>query len=177
MIAAYLGSEVRQRRELNDSLCRCLNVENLSVFYGSIEALRGHFAARRGRRGRHADRRERRRKVDDAADDFGLAAAEAGHDSIRRPADSGLAAARIVKSGLVQVPEGRKIFANLTVDENLQLAAFLRKDKAAIRADRERALELFPRVRERLRNRPARFRAASSRCWRSPGRSSRGRSC
>ena len=57
----------------------------------------------------------------------------------------------MVKSGLVQVPEGREIFANLTVDENLQLAAFLRKDKAAIRADRERALDLFPRVRERLR--------------------------
>ena len=58
---------------------------------------------------------------------------------------------RVVKSGLVQVPEGREIFANLTVDENLQLAAFLRKDKAAIRTDRERALDLFPRVRERLR--------------------------
>jgi branched-chain amino acid transport system ATP-binding protein len=57
---------------------------------------------------------------------------------------------RVVKSGLVQVPEGREIFANLTVDENLQLAAFLRKDKAAIRTDRERALNLFPRIRERL---------------------------
>ena len=38
----------------------------------------------------------------------------------------------------MQVPEGREIFANLSVDENLQLAAFLRHDKAAIRADRER---------------------------------------
>jgi branched-chain amino acid transport system ATP-binding protein len=57
----------------------------------------------------------------------------------------------VVKSGLVQVPEGREIFANLSVDENLQLAAYLRHDRAAIRADRERALELFPRVRERLK--------------------------
>ena len=38
----------------------------------------------------------------------------------------------------------------MTVDENLQLAAFLRKDKAAIRTDRDRALEFFPRIRERL---------------------------
>jgi branched-chain amino acid transport system ATP-binding protein len=57
----------------------------------------------------------------------------------------------IVKSGLVQVPEGRGIFANLTVDENLRLGAFTRTDQAAIKKDRERALEFFPRVRERLR--------------------------
>src|SRR6185312_14034520 len=62
----------------------------------------------------------------------------------------GWAPHRVVKIGLVQVPEGREIFANLTVDENLQLAAFLRKDRAAIRTDRERALDLFPRIRERL---------------------------
>ena len=48
------------------------------------------------------------------------------------------------------MPEGRGIFANLTVDENLQMGAFLRNDAAAIAKDRTKALDLFPRLRERL---------------------------
>jgi branched-chain amino acid transport system ATP-binding protein len=56
----------------------------------------------------------------------------------------------IVQRGIVQVPEGRGIFANLTVEENLQLGAFVRKDRRQIRQDRKRALELFPRIGERL---------------------------
>ncbi len=56
---------------------------------------------------------------------------------------------RIVARGIAHAPEGRGIFANLTVDENLALGAYARKDRAAIAADRERALELFPRLRER----------------------------
>jgi branched-chain amino acid transport system ATP-binding protein len=62
----------------------------------------------------------------------------------------GLAPHRITQRGLVHVPEGRGIFANLTVAENLQLGAYGRSDHAAIQADRDRALELFPRVKERL---------------------------
>jgi branched-chain amino acid transport system ATP-binding protein len=58
---------------------------------------------------------------------------------------------RIVQMGLVQVPEGRGIFANLTVEENLQMGAFARKDHAEIRKDRDRALALLPRIAERLR--------------------------
>jgi branched-chain amino acid transport system ATP-binding protein len=54
-----------------------------------------------------------------------------------------------VRAGLVQVPEGRGIFSNLTVAENLQLGAFTRHD-AAVKADREQILDLFPRIRERL---------------------------
>jgi len=56
----------------------------------------------------------------------------------------------IVARGLAHVPEGRGIFANLTVEENLQLGAYLRNDPAAVAKDRARALELFPRIRERL---------------------------
>ena len=48
------------------------------------------------------------------------------------------------------MPEGREIFANLTVEENLQLASMVRTDRAGIRADRDRALTLFPRIGERL---------------------------
>jgi branched-chain amino acid transport system ATP-binding protein len=49
----------------------------------------------------------------------------------------------------VHVPEGRGIFANLTVAENLELGAYTRHDRAGIAADLERAFELFPRVKER----------------------------
>jgi branched-chain amino acid transport system ATP-binding protein len=58
---------------------------------------------------------------------------------------------QIVRMGLVQAPEGRGIFSNLTVAENLDLGAFTRTDRAAVAADRERALDLFPRLRERLK--------------------------
>ena len=59
----------------------------------------------------------------------------------------------IVNRGLCHSPEGRRIFPRMTVDENLELGAFLRKDKEGIEADRERVLELFPRLRERLHQR------------------------
>ena len=57
----------------------------------------------------------------------------------------------IVRMGVAQSPEGRGIFANLSVDENLEMGAFARKDKAQIVKDREMALGLFPRIRERLK--------------------------
>lgn len=63
----------------------------------------------------------------------------------------GLPPHEIVRRGLVQVPEGRGIFANLTVAENLDLGGYRRHDHAQFQADRERALELFPRLRERLK--------------------------
>ena len=56
----------------------------------------------------------------------------------------------IVGLGMVHCPEGRGIFANMTVAENLELGAFTRSDKDGIAKDREWALSLFPRVRERL---------------------------
>jgi branched-chain amino acid transport system ATP-binding protein len=62
----------------------------------------------------------------------------------------GLPAHQIVERGLVHAPEGRGIFANMTVAENLDIGAFLREDKDAIAKDREHALSLFPRLKERL---------------------------
>ena len=55
----------------------------------------------------------------------------------------------VVKSGICQVPEGRVIFANLTVHENLKMGAYLRNDTKGINADFERVYELFPRLKER----------------------------
>ena len=56
----------------------------------------------------------------------------------------------IVASGLVLVPEGRHIFPNLTVYENLSLGAYYRKDSSGIKRDMERCFELFPRLKERI---------------------------
>jgi branched-chain amino acid transport system ATP-binding protein len=64
-----------------------------------------------------------------------------------------LPAHAVMRLGISQSPEGRRIFARLTVEENLELGAFTRNDKPAIRADLERVLALFPRLRERLRQR------------------------
>ena len=55
----------------------------------------------------------------------------------------------IVKSGLILTPEGRRVFPDLTVDENIALGAYTRKDKAEIAKDRKWVLELFPRLEER----------------------------
>jgi branched-chain amino acid transport system ATP-binding protein len=56
----------------------------------------------------------------------------------------------IVAKGICQSPEGRRIFPKMTVDENLDLGAFLRNDKNEIANDRQRVLELFPRLQERI---------------------------
>ncbi|MGO4741910.1 ABC transporter ATP-binding protein [Serratia quinivorans] len=58
---------------------------------------------------------------------------------------------RLLQQGLVMVPEGRGIFARMTVLENLQLGAYSRRDKPAVRQDLEQVCTLFPRLRERLR--------------------------
>ena len=57
----------------------------------------------------------------------------------------------IVQRGLAQSPEGRGIFANMSVEENLELGAYTRSDTAGIGKDRDRALALFPRLQERLK--------------------------
>jgi branched-chain amino acid transport system ATP-binding protein len=67
-----------------------------------------------------------------------------------KPID-GLAPHKIVQLGIAQCPEGRGIFANMSVDDNLSLGAFARHDHAQISKDRDRGLTLFPRLRERLK--------------------------
>jgi len=68
----------------------------------------------------------------------------AGKDITAMPPD------KIVAEGLVQVPEGRRIFANLSVRDNLEMGAYVRKDKIGIRKDMEMVFELFPRLKERF---------------------------
>jgi branched-chain amino acid transport system ATP-binding protein len=127
-----------------------LKVDNLRVFYGAIEALRGvslrveegEVVTLIGANG--AGKSTTLRTIS------GLLQPKSGTIQFNNQSIERWAPHKVVQCGVVQAPEGRKIFANLTVDENLQLAAFLRKDKAAIRTDRDRALEFFPRIRERL---------------------------
>jgi branched-chain amino acid transport system ATP-binding protein len=128
-----------------------LIVDNLSVYYGSIQALRGiSFRVEAGEvvtliGGNGAGKSTTLRTIS------GLLQPKRGTIQFDGREIHGLPPHRIVQAGLVQVPEGREIFANLSVDENLQLAGFIRKDRAGVRRDRERALELFPSVRERLK--------------------------
>ena len=63
---------------------------------------------------------------------------------------NGIPGHEVVKLGICQSPEGRKIFHRMTVSENLDLGAYTRKDTAKIAEDRERVLDLFPRLRERI---------------------------
>jgi branched-chain amino acid transport system ATP-binding protein len=128
-----------------------LSVSNLSVSYGAIEAIRncslrveqGEIVTLIG--GNGAGKSTMLRTIS------GLLTPKQGTIQFEGKEIQGQPPHRIAQSGLVHVPEGRGIFANLTVEENLQLGAYSRSDHAEIRKDRERALELFPRVRERLK--------------------------
>ena len=128
-----------------------LSVNNLSVSYGAIEAIRncslrveqGEIVTLIG--GNGAGKSTMLRTIS------GLLIPKQGTIQFEGKEIQGQPPHCIAQSGLVHVPEGRGIFANLTVEENLQLGAYSRNDHAEIRKDRERALELFPRVRERLK--------------------------
>lgn len=63
---------------------------------------------------------------------------------------SGMATEEIVRLRIAHVPEGRGTFTTLTVDENLRIAAYTRKDKAAVEGDLERVFAYFPRLKERI---------------------------
>ena len=63
---------------------------------------------------------------------------------------NGLPTSKVVAKGISMVPENRRLFAKMTVKENLDLGAYQRKDKAAVREDLDRILTIFPRLRERL---------------------------
>ncbi|NUQ53931.1 MAG: ABC transporter ATP-binding protein [Phycisphaerales bacterium] len=127
-----------------------LSVENLSVSYGAIKALhgislrveRGEIVTLIGSNG--AGKTTTLRTIS------GLVRAAAGSISFEGVPIGKLPPHQIVRMGIAQSPEGRGVFANMSVDENLSLGAYARHDKDQIAKDRERALELFPRLRERL---------------------------
>jgi branched-chain amino acid transport system ATP-binding protein len=128
-----------------------LEVKDLNVHYGAIHALHGiDIAVEQGQivtliGCNGAGKSTTLRTIS------GLIRPSGGQVLFEGKPISGMPAHQIVRLGLAQSPEGRGIFANLSVDENLEMGAFARSDKAQIAKDREHALNLFPRVRERLK--------------------------
>jgi branched-chain amino acid transport system ATP-binding protein len=127
-----------------------LEVRDLDVHYGGIHALKGvSFTVEEGKivtliGANGAGKTTTLRTIS------GLLKPTRGSVTFCGRPITALPAHTIVARGLAHVPEGRGIFSNLTVDENLMLGAYLRDDPAAVAKDRARALELFPRIRERL---------------------------
>ena len=127
-----------------------LEIDGLDVHYGGIHALKGvSFSVEEGKivtliGANGAGKTTTLRAIS------GMLKPTHGSVTFAGKPITGLPPHTIVAQGLAHVPEGRGIFANLTVDENLQLGAYLRDDPAAVAKDRARALELFPRIRERL---------------------------
>jgi branched-chain amino acid transport system ATP-binding protein len=126
-----------------------LEVRSLDVHYGGIHALKGvSFSVDEGEvvtliGANGAGKTTTLRAISGLIKPSGGSVAFAG-----KPI-TGLPPHEIVALGLAHVPEGRGIFANLTVDENLEIGGFLRKDASAVAKDLARALDLFPRLKER----------------------------
>jgi len=127
-----------------------LKINNLNVFFGGIHALKGiSFDVPIGKvitliGANGAGKSTTLRTI------CGLIKPQGGQIKFSNNEISNIPADKIVKKGIALIPEGRKIFPNLTVQENLSLGAFARTDKQEIEKDLEWVYELFPRVKERL---------------------------
>jgi branched-chain amino acid transport system ATP-binding protein len=128
-----------------------LEVRDLSVFYGGIQALRGvSFGIRPGEivtliGANGAGKTTTLRTIS------GLLKPKTGDVLLDGASLTGLRPHEVVKRGVSHSPEGRKIFANMSVRENLELGAYLRKNKAEIARDMARVFALFPRLSERIK--------------------------
>lgn len=125
-----------------------LEVENLSVRYGNVEALRGvSFAVADG----DITTLIGANGAGKSSTLLAVSGLVPGQGSIRFQGQeiNGWSTDKIVRAGLVQVPEGRAILAPLTVQENLELGAWVRPDRGQIRKDLDRVFSLFPRLADR----------------------------
>ena len=127
-----------------------LKVENISVSYGPIRAIRdirlavssGEIVALLGPNG--AGKSTTLKAL------MGLHPVSSGQVMFEDHVITGLATEQIVRLGMTLTPEGRKVFAGLTIDENLKLGAAARKDRPAVAQTRSEVLDLFPILQERL---------------------------
>ncbi len=127
-----------------------LEVKDLNVYYGAIHALQGiSFTVQEGEIvsliGANGAGKSTTLKTIS-----GLLRPRGGDVLLRDQSIRNLAAQDIVRRGVIHVPEGRKIFAPLTVQENLEMGAFTRSDPTEIRETMERVFKSFPRLKERL---------------------------
>ncbi|CAK6476325.1 ABC transporter ATP-binding protein [Peribacillus frigoritolerans] len=128
-----------------------LKIEDINVYYGNIQALKGvsmeinegEIVTLIGANG--AGKSTLLKTIS------GLLKPKQGKVLFEGDSIGGKAAQAIVKLGISHVPEGRRVFANMTVAENLELGAYLRKDKDGIHKDMEKVYELFPRLLERIK--------------------------
>jgi branched-chain amino acid transport system ATP-binding protein len=126
-----------------------LKIEKIDVFYGAIHALKGisvevkegEIVTLIGANG--AGKSTILRTIS------GLLKPKAGQVTFEGKNIAGVAAQDIVKLGISQVPEGRRVFANMSVLENLELGAYIRNDKKGIQEDMEKVFLRFPRLSER----------------------------
>ncbi len=126
-----------------------LDARNLRVYYGKIEALHG-ISLKVGRDqivtligANGAGKSTTLRAIS------GVLAAAQGDVVFDGERINDLPAHKVVAKGVIQVPEGRRVFGRLSVAENLKAGAFLRNDKAGIKETEEQVLVMFPRLRER----------------------------
>ncbi len=127
-----------------------LQVDDIALYYGNIAAVKGlslrvhkgEIVTLIGSNG--AGKSTTLRAIS------GLIKPRAGSISFLGEKLTGVQGHEIVKRGICQSPEGRRIFPRMTVSENLDLGAFLRNDKEGIAADRQRVLDLFPRLADRI---------------------------
>jgi branched-chain amino acid transport system ATP-binding protein len=135
----------------NRSKMALLEVNDLHVYYGKIHALKGvslsldqhQIVTLIGANG--AGKTTTLRAIS------GILAATHGEVLFEGEALTNVEPYKIVARGVIQVPEGRRIFGRLTVAENLKIGAFLGNDRKAIAQAEERSLAMFPRLRERLK--------------------------
>ncbi len=128
-----------------------LEVSDLKVAYGAVSALRGvslrvgqgEIVTVIGSNG--AGKSTLMRTIS------GVVRASSGTVTLDGDAVLGLPSSKMITRGLVMVPEGRHVFGDMSISDNLDLGAYYRRDRVAIRQDRERVLSLFPILRERLR--------------------------
>ena len=128
-----------------------LTIKGLNVFYGAIHAIRdisievgeGEIVTLIGANG--AGKTSTLRAIS------GLIPIKSGEITFDNKSLKNVPAHKLVAMGLSHVPEGRRVFANLTVLENLELGAFTRKDKAGIKRDMELVFDKFPRLKERIK--------------------------
>lgn len=126
-----------------------LNIEKINVYYGAIHAIKdisinvteGEIVTLIGANG--AGKSTTLRTIS------GLLKPKTGKIDFEGKDIAGMPAQAIVKQGISQVPEGRRVFANMTVLENLELGAYIRNDKAGIKEDMNSVFERFPRLLER----------------------------
>jgi branched-chain amino acid transport system ATP-binding protein len=128
-----------------------LKVNRLNVFYGTIHALHdvdfevneGEIVSLIGANGAG--------KTTILHSISGIIPTKTGTITFMNKLIAGVPANRIVEMGLGQVPEGRRVFANLSVFENLEMGAYTRKDKKGIREDFDIVFFRFPRLKERIK--------------------------